>query len=115
MLNQPTRLLFNNDARKAILKGANKLYDAVRMSMGPQGGNALMYGLYSRPYRITNDGFTIAGVIELKDEFENLAVRAYFDAAHRTNLLAGDGTTATCVIAGKLLNTVLPKIMERSE
>ena len=111
-MDQPTRLLFNNEARKKILIGVNRLYDAVRMSMGPQGGNALIYGLYSRPYRITNDGYTIAEIIELKDEFENLAARAFRDAANRTNLLAGDGTTATCVIGGKLLNDVLPKIMQ---
>ena len=105
-----TPLVFHSEARKKILAGANKVYDAVRMSMGAQGGNALLYGLYSRPYRVVNDGATIAGVIELKDPHENLAANAIQDAAHRTNLLAGDGTSATVVIACKIINTILPEI-----
>src|SRR3990167_11262926 len=109
-LHTPTPLKFHNEARKKILDGANKIYEAVRMSMGPQGGNALIYGLYSRPYRITNDGYTVADIIELKDPHENLAANAIQDAAKRTNLLAGDGTTATVVIAGKLINSILPEV-----
>src|SRR3990167_8152446 len=112
-LHTPTPLKFHNEARKKILDGANKIYEAVRMSMGPQGGNALIYGLYSRPYRITNDGYTIAEVIEIKDPHEKLGAEAFKDAAKRTNLLAGDGTSATCVIAGNLLNSIIPEIQKR--
>lgn len=105
-----TPVLLDNKAREKILRGVHILYEAVRRTMGPQGSNALIYGLYSRPYRITNDGYTIADIIELKDPHENLAANAIQDAAKRTNLLAGDGTTATVVIAGKLINLVLNEI-----
>jgi len=91
------------------------VYEAVRRTMGPQGANALIYGLYSRPYRLTNDGYTIADIIELRDPHEKLAAAAIQDAAKRTNLLAGDGTTATTVIAGKLVNTILPEISQMGD
>src|SRR3990167_1677861 len=112
---QPTPVIFDNKAREKILKGVNIIYEAVRRTMGPQGGNALIYGLYSRPYRLTNDGYTVAEIIELKDPHEKLAAAAVQDAAKRTNLLAGDGTSATCVIAGKLINTILPEISRVGE
>ena len=114
-MNTPTPVLFDNQAREKILRGVYVLYEAVRRTMGPQGANALMYGLYSRPYRISNDGYTIADIIELKDPHEKLAASAIQDAAKRTNLLAGDGTTATTVIAGKLVNSILPMLMEEAE
>lgn len=109
---QPTKVLMHNKAREAILRGINVVYEAVRQSMGPQGGNGLIYGLYSRPYRITNDGVTLAEVIEPKDEFESLGAKAIQDAAKQTNLKAGDGTSATVVIAGKLINDIFPKISQ---
>jgi len=109
-MHKPTPILFDSKARAKILNGTNKVYEAVRRTMGPQGGNALIYGLYSRPYRVTNDGYTVADIIELKDEHENLAANAIQDAAKRTNLLAGDGTTCTTVIAGRGLNSILPEI-----
>src|SRR3990167_3079739 len=115
MHHQPTLVIFDNEARSKILKGTNVIYEAVRRTMGPQGGNALIYGLYSRPYRITNDGYTVADIIELKDPHENLAAKAMQDAAKRTNMLAGDGTTATTVIAGKLINLLLEEISRAGE
>lgn len=77
--------------------------------MGPHGGNALLYGVFGRGHRITNDGVTISGVIEPKDECEKLVTNAFCDAANKTNQLAGDGTTATTVIAGKLINDIFDK------
>ena len=108
-------VLFDNEARDKILKGSNVIYEAVRRTMGPQGGNALIYGLYSRPYRLTNDGHTTANIIELKNPHEKLAASAIQDAANRTNQLAGDATSSTVVIAGTLINTVIPMISERGE
>lgn len=114
-MHKPTPVLFDNQARAKILKGVNVVYEAVRRTMGPQGGNALIYGLYSRPYRLTNDGYTVADIIELKDPHENLAANAIQDAAKRTNLLAGDGTTCTVVVTGKGVNTILPMISSMNE
>src|SRR3990167_9121556 len=112
---KPTPVIFDNQAREKILRGVYFVYEAVRRTMGPQGGNALIYGLYSRPYRLTNDGYTVADIIELRNPHEQLAANAIQDAAKRTNLLAGDGTSATTVIAGKLVHTLLREIMDASE
>ena len=109
-----TKIKFHSEARKAILKGANIIYDAVKMSLGPEGGNALMYGTFGRSPRITNDGVSIAKSIELNDEFESLAANSFREAAEKTNQKAGDGTTTTIVIAGKLLNDVFGKLSETS-
>ena len=84
---KPTPVLFDNKAREKILKGVHIIYEAVRRTLGPQGGNALIYGLYSRPYRVTNDGHTVANIIELKDSHEKLAASAIQDAAKRGKTL----------------------------
>lgn len=105
-MGKKTIVLFKEQVKKTILKAVNVVYDATRMSMGPYGGNALIYGVFGRDNRITNDGVTIAGVIEPKDACEKLVVTAFIDAAKKTNQQAGDGTTATVVIAGKLLNDI---------
>lgn len=104
-----TPIKLNQDARKAILKGVNRVYDAVKLTLGPEGGNAMLYRTYNRGPRITNDGVTIAKVIEPKDEFERLASTAFREAAEKTNSKAGDGTTTTVVIAGKLINDIFGK------
>lgn len=114
-MHTPTPVIFDKEAREKILKGAGIIYDSVRRTMGPEGGNVLMYGLYSRPYRITNDGYTVAEIIEIKDVHAKLAAEAIKDAAKRTNMLAGDGTSATTVISGKGVLTVLPAIAAVSD
>lgn len=110
MSNHPTKIIFNNEAKQKILKAVNRVYDAVRMSFGPQGANALIYGLYGRPMRLTNDGVTIADVIVPKDEFEYLVNAAFVDAAKKTNQKVGDGTTLTTIIGGKLINDIFSQI-----
>lgn len=109
-----TKQLLGSKARNAILEGVNKVYDPVKLTLGPEGGNALMYRTYGRGPRITNDGVTISEVIEPQDEFENLAAGAFKEASKRTNERVGDGTTTTIVIAGYLLNEVFGKLSESS-
>src|SRR3990167_7616774 len=111
MLNRPTLQKLDKEARQVILDGVNKVYEPVRRTLGPAGTNALTYGLYGRSHRLTNDGVTIAEVIEPLDEFENLAAKAFKDAAKKTNEKAGDGTTTTVVIAGRLINDIFTQIM----
>lgn len=111
---QNTKQLLGQQAREAILKGVNKVYDAVKLTLGPQGGNALMYRTYGRGPRITNDGVTISECIEPQDEFENLSASAFKEASKRTNERVGDGTTTTIVIAGHLINEVFGKLSESS-
>ena len=113
-MNKPTKLKLGEEARKAILKGTNMVYDAVRLTLGPQGGNALLYRTFNRGPRITNDGVTISEVIEPKDEFEALAANAYKESAKRTNEKAGDGTTTTIVLAGVLINKIFSKLSNSS-
>lgn len=102
MYNKPTLVLFGKEAKKKILEGVKIGYDAVRLTMGPEGKNALMYGTYGRQSRITNDGYTVLESIELKDEFQGLALSELKNAAKKTNGLVGDGTSATTTIAGAL-------------
>jgi len=97
-------------AQKAIVKGVNAVYDPVRLTIGPAGGNALMYRTFGRGPRITNDGVTIAGAIEPKDPFVKLVAEAFFEACSKTNEIAGDGTTTTSVVGGHLLNKIYENI-----
>ena len=103
-MNKKSIVLIGVKAKEAILRGVNLVYDAVRLTLGPEGRNVLMYGLYGRNYRLTNDGATVAGVIEPKDEFEALGAAVVKDAAERTNQKAGDATTTTAIILGKIVN-----------
>ena len=109
-----TLLKLDGNARSAILKGANKVYEAVRRTLGPDGANGLIFGTYGRPPRITNDGFAVSECVIPKDPFERLAAESFKEAAKRTNEMAGDGTTGTTVIAGYLLNDVLKKLSEQT-
>lgn len=113
-MSRSTKVLLDEKAREAILRGVNAVYEPVRRSFGPNGSNALMYRTFNRGPRITNDGVTISEVIEPKNEFESLAANAFKEAAKKTNEKAGDGTTATTVIGGKMINDVFAKIAEQS-
>lgn len=114
-MDKSTKVLLGNKAREAILRGVNQIYDPVRLTLGPEGGNSLMYRTYGRGPRITNDGVTISEVIEPIDEFENLAAGAFKEASKRTNERVGDGTTSTIVIGGKLINEVFSKLSDSSD
>lgn len=113
-MNRLTEQKLDSEARQAILNGVNKVFEPVRRTLGPAGNNALIYGVYGRSHRLLNDGYTIAEVIEPKDEFENLAAKAFKDAAKKTNEKAGDGTTTTVVIAGKLINNIFNQLLAAS-
>lgn len=106
-----TKVLLDNEARQAILDGVSTIYEPVRRTLGPHGSNALTYGVFGRPSRLTNDGVTIAEVIEPLDDYQNLVAKAFKDGAKKTNEKAGDGTTSTVVIAGKLINNILSELM----
>ena len=101
MLDQPTRILFGEEAIKKILRGIKIGYDAVRLTMGPEGKNALTYGTYGRDNRISNDGFFTLEAIQLEDEFENIGLSVLKNATKKTNGEVGDGTSCTTVLGGK--------------
>src|SRR3990167_3518548 len=99
-----TEVALHGQARKKILKGMNEVYNAVRLSLGPEGAAALIHRSFNRGSRITNDGVTIAKCVEPRDKFENLVAIAFKEAAAKTGERAGDGTTSTICIAGNLIN-----------
>jgi chaperonin GroEL len=89
---------FGVDGRAALLKGVDKLADAVAVTLGPRGRNVLIEQTYGSP-KITKDGVTVAKSITLEDKFENLGARLVQDVANRANEEAGDGTTTATVLA----------------
>jgi len=103
MITEPKLLL---EAQKSVLNGVMKVYNTVKLTLGPDGVNALLPRTYNRGPRITNDGVTISENINLKDPYERLAAEAFKEASKKTNELAGDGTTGTAVIGGHLIQSI---------
>ncbi len=96
-------LLFGDEARQKIVKGIRKLADAVRVTMGPNGRNALIAKSYGGP-TVTKDGVTVAKEIELEDAWENMGAQLVKEAATKTNDAAGDGTTTATVLAEGMIS-----------
>ncbi|MBQ2679717.1 MAG: chaperonin GroEL [Firmicutes bacterium] len=91
------------EAREALIAGANKLADSVKVTLGPKGRNVVLEKKYLSPL-IINDGVSIARDIELDDHFENMGARLVKDVAIQTNDVAGDGTTTATVLAQAMIN-----------
>jgi chaperonin GroEL len=89
---------YGEEARHAILKGVNKLADAVKVTLGPKGRNVVIEKKFGSP-TITKDGVTVAKEIELKDELENAGAQMVREVASKTSDTAGDGTTTATVLA----------------
>ncbi|MDQ1721286.1 MAG: chaperonin GroEL [Pseudonocardiales bacterium] len=102
-------LSFNEDARRALERGVDKLANTVKITLGPRGRNVVLDKSYGAPL-ITNDGVTIAREIELSDPFENLGAQLVKSVATKTNDVAGDGTTTATVLAQALVNSGLRNI-----
>jgi chaperonin GroEL len=92
------RITYSEDARQAILRGVNKLADAVKVTLGPRGRNVVIEKKFGSP-TITKDGVTVAKEIELKDEIENAGAQMVREVASKTSDTAGDGTTTATVLA----------------
>jgi len=91
-------VVYAEDARQAILRGVNKLTDAVQVTLGPKGRNVLIEKKFGSPL-MTKDGVTVAKEIELKDKHENLGAQLLREVASKTSDIAGDGTTTATVLA----------------
>src|ERR1043166_6496396 len=91
-------LKFEEDARRALEAGVNKLADAVSITLGPRGRNVVLDKKWGAP-TITNDGVTIAKEVELEDPWENMGAQLAKEVATKTNDVAGDGTTTATVLA----------------
>ncbi|MEW6380529.1 MAG: chaperonin GroEL [bacterium] len=94
----PKQLLYDEEARNSILKGVNKLADAVKVTLGPKGRNVVLDKKFGSP-TITKDGVTVAKDIELEDPFENMGAQMVKEVASKTSDVAGDGTTTATVLA----------------
>src|ERR671938_1792804 len=92
------RVTYGEEARQSILKGVNKLADAVKVTLGPKGRNVVIEKKFGSP-TITKDGVTVAKEIELKDELENAGAQMVREVASKTSDTAGDGTTTATVLA----------------
>ncbi len=91
-------ITYSEDARHAILRGVNKLADAVQVTLGPKGRNVLIEKKFGSPL-MTKDGVTVAKEIELKDKTENIGAQLVREVASKTSDIAGDGTTTATVLA----------------
>ncbi len=100
---------FNEDARRAMLRGVDQLADAVKVTLGPKGRNVVLEKKFGSPL-ITNDGVTIAKEIELEDAFENMGAKLVSEVASKTNDVAGDGTTTATVLAQAMIQEGLKNV-----
>ncbi|WP_033160151.1 chaperonin GroEL [Mycoplasmoides alvi] len=102
-------LTFAKNARNRLMVGLNKLADAVRVTAGPKGRNAVIEKKYGAPL-IANDGVTIAKEIELSDPIENMGAKLIAEAAISTNDIAGDGTTTATILTQEMVNRAVDAI-----
>jgi chaperonin GroEL len=105
----PKILKFDEDARRALEAGVNKLADAVKVTLGPKGRNVVLDKKFGAP-TITNDGVSIAREVELDDPFENMGAQLVKEVATKTNDIAGDGTTTATVLAQALVREGLRNV-----
>jgi chaperonin GroEL len=98
----PKLLKFDEEARRALESGVNKLANAVKVTLGPRGRNVVLDKKWGAP-TITNDGVSIAKEVELDDPFENMGAQLVKEVATKTNDVAGDGTTTATVLAQNLV------------
>lgn len=96
------KIIFGEEARKALESGIDQLANTVKITLGPKGRNVVLDKKYGAPL-ITNDGVTIAKEIELEDEFENMGAQLVKEVAVKTNDSAGDGTTTATLLAQALV------------
>lgn len=96
------KIIYGEDARKALLSGVNQLADTVKITLGPRGRNVVLDKKFGSPL-ITNDGVTIAKEIELEDPFENMGAQLVKEVSTKTNDVAGDGTTTATLLAQALI------------
>ncbi|CAG9623538.1 chaperonin GroEL [Sutcliffiella rhizosphaerae] len=100
---------FSEEARRSMLRGVDKLADAVKVTLGPKGRNVVLEKKFGSPL-ITNDGVTIAKEIELEDAFENMGAKLVAEVASKTNDVAGDGTTTATVLAQAMIREGLKNV-----
>ena len=101
---------FDEEARRGLERGVNKLADAVKVTLGPKGRNVVLEKKFGSP-TITNDGVTIAKDIELEDPFENMGAALVCEVATKTNDIAGDGTTTATLLAQSIVHEGMKNVV----
>jgi chaperonin GroEL len=102
-------LQYNDEARRSVLEGVNKLAYAVQVTLGPRGRNVVIDKKFGAP-TVTKDGVTVAKEIELEDAFENMGAQMVKEVATKTNDVAGDGTTTATVLAASIYKESLKNV-----
>lgn len=103
------KIVFQEEARKSLLKGIDAVADAVKVTLGPKGRNVILEKKFGAP-QIVNDGVTIAKEIELKDGLENAGAQLLKEVSSKTNDVAGDGTTTASVLAQAIVKEGLKNL-----
>ncbi|MFM8871480.1 MAG: TCP-1/cpn60 chaperonin family protein, partial [Actinomycetota bacterium] len=102
-------IAFDEEARRGLEAGMNKLADAVRVTLGPKGRNVVLEKKWGAP-TITNDGVSIAKDIELEDPYERIGAELVKEVAKKTDDVAGDGTTTATVLAWSMVREGLRNV-----
>ena len=105
----PKQLLFDDNARGKLLKGVEKLANAVAVTMGPTGRNVIIDKSFGCP-TVTKDGVTVSKEVDLEDAFENMGAKLVNEVASKTSDLAGDGTTTATVLAQAIIKEGLKSV-----
>lgn len=103
------QLQFNEEARRSLLRGVEKLSNAVKVTLGPKGRNVLLDKKFGAP-TVTKDGVSVAKEIELEDPYENMGAQLLKEVATKTNDVAGDGTTTATVLAYSIIREGLKSV-----
>ncbi len=106
------KVLFENESLAKLQKGINTFANAVASTLGPKGRNVIIEGYESMPPITTKDGVTVCRHLILEDQFENMGAQMLRDAAEKTVIQCGDGTTTTCVLARGIFNAGVKYIQE---
>ncbi len=103
------KIVYNEEARQAVMRGVNKLAAAVRVTLGPKGRNVVLEKKFGSPV-VTKDGVTVAKEVDLEDPVENLGAKMVREVASKTSDVAGDGTTTATVLAQSIFREGLRNV-----
>jgi chaperonin GroEL len=109
----PKQLMFDDQARTKLLRGVDKLANAVAVTMGPTGRNVIINKSFGGP-TVTKDGVTVSKEVDLEDPFENMGAKLVNEVATKTSDIAGDGTTTATVLARAILREGLRNVVAGS-
>src|SRR5689334_3701269 len=104
------RIVFEEEARRALESGIDAVADAVKVTLGPKGRNVVLEKKFGSP-QIVNDGVTIAKEVELEDHQANAGAQLIREVASKTNDVAGDGTTTAAVLAQAIVREGLKNVV----